>query len=195
MSDLNSESTLALLALARAGDRLALEVMAARLLPRLRRWAAGRLPAWARDLAETEDLVQETVVNVLAHLDDFEPRHEAALTVYLREALSNRLRNEIRRAVRHPPAQGLEAIGEWPSLQPSPLETAVTREALDRYEAALATLASEDREAIVGRLELHYSFEELAEAWGKSSADAARKAVKRAVNRLADAMRHDARES
>jgi RNA polymerase sigma factor (sigma-70 family) len=195
MSDLDSETTLALLALARAGDRPALEVMAARLLPRLRRWAAGRLPAWARDLAETEDLVQETVVNVLGHLDGFEPRHEAALTVYLREALSNRLRNEIRRAVRHPPAQGLEAIGEWPSLQASPLETAVTRQALDRYEAALATLASEDREAIVGRLELHYSFEELAEAWGKSSADAARKAVKRAVNRLADAMQHGARES
>jgi RNA polymerase sigma factor (sigma-70 family) len=192
MPDLDSETTLALLARARTGDRVALDAMAARLLPRLRRWAAGRLPAWARDLAETDDLVQETVVNVLGRLRDFEPRHEAALTVYLREALSNRLRNEIRRAVRHPPAEALDGIGEPLSLHPSPLEAAVTREALDRYEAALATLAPEDREAIVGRLEMHYSFEELADAWGKSSADAARKTFKRAATRLADAMRNGA---
>ena len=190
MSDLDSESTLALLSRAREGDRRALEAMAARLLPRLRRWAAGRLPAWARDLAETDDLVQDTVSSVLNRLNDFEPRHEAALSVYLREALSNRLRNEIRRAVRHPPGEGLEGVDERPSLQQSPLEAAVTRQALDRYEAALRTLAPEDREAIVGRLELHYSFDELAAAWGKPTANAARKTFKRAVSRLADAMRH-----
>jgi RNA polymerase sigma-70 factor (ECF subfamily) len=190
MSDLDSETTLALLSRARSGDRLALEVMAARLLPRLRRWAAGRLPAWARDLADTEDLVQETVTSVLGRLNDFEPRHEAALTVYLREALSNRLRNEIRRAARHPPAESLDAAGERSSLEISPLEAAVTRQALDRYEAALKTLTPEDRDAIVGRLELHYSFEELATAWGSPSADAARKTFKRAANRLAIAMRN-----
>ena len=190
MSDLGSETTLALLARARTGDRLALEAMAARLLPRLRRWAAGRLPAWARDLAETDDLVQETLANVLDRLSEFEPRHEAALSVYLREALANRLRNEIRRAVRHPPADGIEAIGERPALSPSPLELAVTGEALRRYETALATLTPEDREAIVGRIEFHYSFEELADAWGKPSADAARMAFKRAVSRLAEAMQH-----
>jgi RNA polymerase sigma-70 factor (ECF subfamily) len=190
MADVGTETTLALLARARSGDPAALEAMAARLLPRMRRWAAGRLPQWARDLSETEDLVQETVTNVLGRLNEFEVRHEAALTVYLREALSNRLRNEIRRATRHPPAITIDAVPDRPSALASPLESAITQEALDRYESALSTLAPEDREAIVGRIELHYSFEELAQAWGKPSADAARKTVKRALGRLTDAMQH-----
>jgi len=189
MPALDGETTAALLSRVRAGDSHALELVAARLLPRLRHWATGRLPAWARDLAETQDLVQETVTSVLAQLRDFEPRHEAALTVYLREALANRIRNEMRRAIRHPPADGLDAAGDLPSIHPSPLESAITREAVDRYEAALETLEPEDREAIVGRLELHYSYGELSEAWGVASADTARKRVERALKRLAVAMR------
>ena len=46
-----------------------------------------------------------------------------------------------------------------------------------------------EREAVIGRLELHYSFQELADAWGKPSADSARKFVQRAVMRLAELMR------
>ena len=189
MPPIDSETTVALLSRVRAGDSLALEVLAARLLPRLKRWATGRLPAWARDLAETQDLVQETITSVLARLREFEPRHEAALTVYLREALSNRIRNEMRRAIRHPPAEGLDVASDLPSVYPSPLESAVTREAVGRYEAALKALSPEDREAIVGRLELHYSYQELSEAWGVSSADTARKRVERALKRLAMVMR------
>jgi RNA polymerase sigma factor (sigma-70 family) len=188
---LELETTLSLLGRARAGDRAALNIVAARLLPRLRRWAHGRLPPWARDLAETEDLVQETVTRVLGKVEAFEPLHEAALTVYLRGAIMNRIRNELRRASRRPPAQGLDVAEERPSPEPSPLEAAITRQGLERYEAALATLDEEDREAIVGRLELHYSYQELADAWGKPSADAARKAVERAVARLAQTMTHD----
>jgi RNA polymerase sigma-70 factor (ECF subfamily) len=186
--DSDAESTIALLGRARAGDAHALEVVAARLLGRLKRWATGRLPAWARDLAETGDLVQETVVNVLARIAEFEPKHEAALNVYLREALANRIRNEVRRASRHPAADGLELAEDARSLDLSPLEHAVSRQAVDRYEAALDTLPDVDREAIVGRLELQYSYLELANAWGMSSPDAARKRVERAVKRLATAM-------
>jgi len=185
---LESQTTITLIKHAQAGNPRALEIVASRLLPRLRRWAAGRLPAWARDLADTQDLVQETVTNVLTSIDQFEPRHEAAFTVYVRAALANRLKNELRRAVRHPAAQGMEAAAQYASPRPSPLEEAITRQALDRYEAALASLDDEDREAIVGRLELHYSYQELADAWGKPSAESARKAVERAVRRLAEAM-------
>ena len=95
----------------------------------------------------------------------------------------------MRRAIRHPPADGLDVAGDLPSVYPSPLESAVTREEVDRYEAALKALSPEDREAIVGRLELHYSYRELSDAWGVSSADAARKRVERALKRLAMAMR------
>jgi RNA polymerase sigma factor (sigma-70 family) len=183
-----AETTLALIRRAQAGDRQALEAVAARLVPRLRRWAAGRLPGWARDLADTQDIVQETVASVLSSLETFEPRHEAALTVYLRTALANRLKNELRRATRHPVGHDLAAAADQLSQNPSPLEEAITHQALNRYETALASLEVEDREAIVGRLELHYSYKELADAWGKSSADAARKAVERAVKRLAETM-------
>ena len=55
-----SETTLTLIRRAQRGDREALEMVAARLVPRLRRWATGRLPRWARDLADTQDVVQET---------------------------------------------------------------------------------------------------------------------------------------
>src|SRR5207247_10973142 len=71
----------------------------------LKRWATGRLPAWARDLAETQDLVQETVTSVLARLRNFEPTHEAALTVYLREALANRIRTKAIRETKATPAR------------------------------------------------------------------------------------------
>jgi RNA polymerase sigma-70 factor (ECF subfamily) len=188
MPEFDGETTIALLARVRSGDARAREAIAARLLPRLQRWAAGRLPAWARDLAETGDLVQETLVNVLARAHEFEPRHEAALNVYLREALANRIRNELRRASRQPLVQGLELAADAHSLDPSPLESAVSRQALDRYEAALSRLPSEDREAVIGRLELHYSYQELSDAWGTASADTARKRVERAVKRLAMAM-------
>ena len=188
MLPLESQTTITLIRHAQAGNRRALEIVASRLLPRLRRWAAGRLPAWARDLADTQDLVQETLTNVLATIDRFEPRHEAAFTVYVRAALANRLKNELRRAVRHPAGHGMDAAAHHVSPQPSPLDEAITQQALDRYEAALASLDDEDREAIVGRVELHYSYQELADAWGKPSAEAARKAVERAVRRLAEAM-------
>jgi RNA polymerase sigma factor (sigma-70 family) len=189
ISDFDGEKTDALVAHVREGNASAREALAARLLPRLKRWAAGRLPNWARDLTETQDLVQETVSSVLGRLSEFQPRHEAALTVYLRQTLANRIRNEIRRAVRHPPADGLDAAAGLASASASPLELAISKEAVDRYETALSTLEAEDREAVVGRLELHYAYQELSDAWGLSSADAARKRVERAIKKLAIVMR------
>ena len=53
------ESSVELLERARAGDSDALDRLLGRYLPRLRRWASGRLPRRARDLSDTDDLVQE----------------------------------------------------------------------------------------------------------------------------------------
>lgn len=187
-----AESTVVLASRAREGDSMALEVLAARLLPRLRRWASGRLPRWARDLSDTTDIVQETLVNVLGRLEEFEPRHELALTVYLRQSLSNRIRNELRRVSRRPATHGLEIVDAHASDEPSPLAQAVTRESIERYEGCLARLTPKEREAVVGRLELQYSYKELADAWGRISPDAARKTVERAVGRLVTLMSGDA---
>ena len=54
--------------------------------------------------------------------------------------------------------------------------------------AALAALQPGDREAIVGRIELGYDYSELAAALAKPTSEAARKAVGRAVLRLAEKM-------
>ena len=72
----------------------------------------------------------------------------------------------------------------------SPLEQAIGQQNLERYEGALARLRAEEREAIIGRLEMGYSYQDLAEIVGKPSADAARKATQRALIRLAEEMRH-----
>jgi DNA-directed RNA polymerase specialized sigma24 family protein len=74
------------------------------------------------------------------------------------------------------------------SAGPSPLEQAIGNEALARYEAALETLRPADREAIIARLELQQSYEEVAIALAKPTADAARMAVIRAVKALVKAM-------
>ena len=180
------ESTLALVQLAKAGDAGALDRLFARCLPPLRRWASGRLPRSFRDLMDTDDLVQETVIRTVKRVDSFEPRHEGALQAYLRQAVMNRIRDEVRRAARRPVAAALDE--NQPDVSASPLDEAIGRQAVDRYEAALARLRPEEREAIITRIEMDETYDAVARALGKPSADAARMAVTRALLRLAEEM-------
>lgn len=176
------ESTLELLARVRRGDRDALERLFARCLPPLRRWARGRLPSAARGALDTQDLVQDTILNSLRRLDHFESRHEGALQAYLRQAVLNRIRDEARKFSRRPAAA--ELTDSQPSESASPLDIAIGRQGVERYEAALQRLRPADREAIIGRLELQYDYQELATILGKPNANAARVAVTRALARL-----------
>ena len=95
-------STATLLARYRDGDNTARDALLERYLPILRRWAHGRLPAYARSTAETDDLVQVTLQRALRRLDQFEVRHEGAFLAYLRRIFLNSVRDEIRRYGRHP---------------------------------------------------------------------------------------------
>jgi len=189
LSDVNgmlSETSVTLLARARCGDAEARDELLRRYLPRLRAWAHGRLPRWARDISDTDDLVHDTLTGVLRRLDSFQPRHDAALQAYFRDALWNRIRNELRRVSRQPFHSPLN--NDLVSLEASPLEQAIGREALDRYERALHSLDDVDRQALIGRLEMGSTYGELAAILGKVTADAARKTVERALARLAKAM-------
>ena len=181
------ESTFSLIERARTGDTQALERLFARLRKPLQRWASGRLPTWARDISDTEDLVQETLLNTFRRIGDFEPRRVGALQAYLRQAVLNRIREELRRKGRRPHATDLDDIEI--DIAESPLEQAIGREAVERYEQALARLKTEEREAIIGRVEMGYTYEELAEALGKPTPDAARKAAQRALVRLAEELK------
>jgi RNA polymerase sigma factor (sigma-70 family) len=180
------ESTFLLIEQIRAGDKSALDRLLRRYLPRLTRWASGRLPRGVRDLADTEDLVQETIISALRHIDHIEIRGEGALQAYLRRAVLNRIRDELRRHARRGP---LELIDEnVRATEDSPLEVAIGNEALARYEAALTRLSATDREAVIGRIELGQTYAEIATALGKPSTEAARMAVNRALARLARLM-------
>ena len=184
------DSTFHLIEQARAGNQEALDRLFARHLKPLQRWARGRLPKWARDLADTDDLVQDTLVQTFKRIEHFEPRRVGALQAYLRQAVLNRIRNELRRKGHQPQATDLDDI-EVESAE-SPLEQAIGREAVERYEQALQRLTTEEREAIIARVEMGYSYEELAEVLGKPSPDAARKAAGRALVRLAEEMKRAA---
>ena len=183
------DSTLHVLELAKRGDRSAARILLERALPSLRKWSRGRLPVHARAGFDTEDVVQDAVVNTLKRQARFDHRTVAGLRSYLRTAVINRIRDLIRGSRRRGIAVKLEEEVEenLAAAEASPLERAILRERLDDFLAALQRLRPADRQAIVWRVELGYSTEEIARRLGKSEAAAAM-TVSRALARLATAM-------
>jgi RNA polymerase sigma factor (sigma-70 family) len=187
----DAESTFHLLERANAGETAALEALFARYLRPLQRWASGRLPRWARGANDTHDLVQDTLLNAFKRMGSFEPRREGAFLAYLRQAVMNRIRDELRRTRVRPATDTLDELDHaHPS---SPLDEAIGLETFERYEAALSRLKDQEREAIIARVELGQSYDELAVSIESPSADAARKTVARALVRLAEEMQHERR--
>lgn len=185
-SDDGLESTLSLLARARAGDQVALSDLFARFSPALRRWASGRLPRSARDLADTGDLVQEALLSTFRNLSGFEHRGDGAFYAYLRQAVMNRIRDELRKAQHRPAATAVDT--ELPGTGASPMEVAIGSESVERYEAALGRLTAAEREVVIARVELGLTYSEIAAATGRNTANAARMAVARALVHLAEEM-------
>lgn len=183
-----AESTFQLLDRANSGDRAALDLLFSRYLKPLQRWASGRLPTWARGAADTHDLVQDTLLNAFRSIGRFEPRREGAFQAYLRQAVMNRLRDQLRRVQARPQTEPL-ADDRHDATGVSPLDHAIGMETFERYEEALARLTAEEQEAIIGRVEMGNTYEELATNLGKPSPDAARMAVARALVRLAEEMK------
>ncbi len=187
MNETGPESTARLLARIRQGDARAKELLAARYLTSLQRFAHGRVPPRARDLFDTDDLVQVTLVRALEHLESFESRGPGSFHSYMRSAILNQIRDQGRRAARAPDRAGLPE--DLAGREASPLEQAIGTEALERYEMALERLSPDQREVVMLRLELGFTYEEIATAVGSPTANAARMQVTRAVARLADIMR------
>jgi len=185
----DGETSFELLRRAREGDDAAVDVLCTRYLPRLRRWATGRVPPGVRNVIDTGDVVLEVLYKAIRQLKTFEPRHDGSFQTYLRTGVLNRIRDLAR--VYRPMAVTLD--GEQPSADPSPLERAITGEGIARYEAALARLRPDDRELIVARFEWGLDHKELADLLGRPSAAASRVATHRAVALLVKEMTRDAR--
>jgi RNA polymerase sigma factor (sigma-70 family) len=180
---LSDQPTMELIILAKTGDFDATDALLQRCLPPLKRWAHGRLPSAARGALDTDDIVQNVALHMLQRLDQFEPRHVGAMQAYLRQSVINRIRDEVRRIGRQPPP--IELPDDAPSDRESPLETAIQAEEYERYRDAMTHLKSRDRELMVARIELQWSYAETAHRFDFPTIDAARMAVSRALRRLA----------
>jgi RNA polymerase sigma-70 factor, ECF subfamily len=183
---MNLESSVELLERVKDGDTAALERLLAKYVGPLRGWAHRRLPTWARDLSETQDLVQDALIKALRNLGQFKPDGPGALHKYLRLAVSNRIRDEIRRVSRRPvPVDLLDNLADGSE---SPMDQAIGKQAIEAYRTALAQLREDDRELVIARLEHGFSYAELAAMFDKPTAAAARTAARRAVLKLASLM-------
>ena len=187
-NQLATTSSLRLLLRARRGDRAARDALAARYRSWLRWWARGRLPNWARDGVDTSDLVQDTLLQTFKRITKFEPQRDGALRAYLRLAVDNRIRDEMRRVARRPKADPSETTDLLVDGAPTPLEQSITDETWARYLQGLRRLTPRERRLIVGRAEMGYSFKQLALLDGRGSPDAARMALRRALLRLSNEM-------
>lgn len=176
-----------LLSRAQQGDSGALEELFRRQISHMRSWAHGRLPSAARDLMDTDDVVQDTFVRLLRLYKEFEQRHDGAFDAYLKTALKNRIRDEVRRIARQPTPVEFESQ-DFPNRR-SPLRDAMTAQRLDAYEGCLGQLEQIDRLAVVARVELGCSYAEVARFVKLASADAARMRVNRALERLTTCMK------
>jgi RNA polymerase sigma-70 factor (ECF subfamily) len=185
--DAEPDSTAALLGRIRGGDSAARERLFARCLPRLQQWAHRRLPPRARDIADTDDLVQVALLRAIHRVEAFEARNEGSFLAYLRTILLNAVRDELRRTARRPELTDLD-VDLMQDGAPSVLDEVIGRDRLRQYEVALERLTVEQREAIILRVEFGMGFREIAEAMGKSSADAARMTVARAMVHLERAL-------
>jgi len=177
------DSTLALVTRARAGDRAALELIAERYQSALTRFAHGRMPAAVRRLVDTQDVVQVVVVRTLRRLDSIDSSLRGSLLAYLRCAVLNQIRDEIRRAQCRPSPDGLSM--DMPALERDPLQQIISQEMLEQYEAALAQLPTDQQTAFMMRIEMDCGYREIAEAIGRPTAEAARGVVRRAIGTLA----------
>lgn len=177
-----------LLERAREGSPSAVGALFTRYSSWLRRWTHGPLPRWVRGAVDTSDLVQDSLHHTFSRLPEFEPEHAGALRAYLRRAVVNRIRDEMRRA-----AFRLSVVAPDDPVRLSDEATAQFRQVVDdeawgRYLQGLKRLNARDRRLIVGRAELGYSYRQLAFTERLPSPEAARKAMRRALVRLLAAM-------
>jgi RNA polymerase sigma-70 factor (ECF subfamily) len=154
------------------------------LLPKVLRWAHGRLPRSARRHLETADLVQDAAAGAISTLGADTRATAGRLMRYLQVSIRNRILNEVRRAA----LLEMAPIEDPPDHRSTPLENALASEKREVYRRALASLRIEDQMLIVGRADLGASYRTLAFATGRPSAEAARVATYRALAALARAI-------
>ena len=121
-------------------------------------------------------------MRMLARRGSFTPRHANALQAYMRLTVMNLIRDEARRIACRPAL--VELPQEPPCARTGPLQLAMRGERRARYEEALKSLRTTDRQLISARVDEGRSMNDIAKAFRFPSPDAARMAATRALKRL-----------
>jgi len=178
-----SEPTVDIVRRIGGGDAAARDQLLRRYLPMLRRWAHGRLPASARDLCDTDDLVQVTLMRAINNVGHLRLEHPGSFFVYLKQSVLNGIKNELRRTRRQQDNAQRFPTSADPE-EPSGTNLEEVHSDMDAYDQALRTLSKRQQRLLVMRLEFGLSYEEIAVECG-STADAVRMMVGRAVMQIA----------
>ena len=177
---------------ARRGDPAARDALFARYREPLSRFLHARLPAGARGMLETEDVVQEVSARAFSNLDRFTYRGIGSFWGFLRQIGLNYVVQVSRRARRAPDGGSLEDAAEpaangsrpaWASL--------LSKEAGEAFEKALSSVSPENRAAFLLRFEVDLDYATIAADCGFPSPDAARMAVCRVVRHLTRELARD----
>ena len=144
------------------------------------------MPRGVRGRLDTDDLVQNAVMRAFERLDAFERRGHGSFLANLRTIVLNQIRDEARRLSTRSPHQELGE--DLRGGGPSPLDAAIGSDFVRAYETTLPRLSAPQRQAVVLRLEMGYGYDEIAEALGNASPNAARMMVVRALVRLSREM-------
>jgi RNA polymerase sigma-70 factor, ECF subfamily len=154
-----------LMVLARGGEREALAVLAGRYTAQVTNFCAKL----TRDPRASEELAQDTWLQVWAGRYAYEPRGKFA--VFLYTIARNRCRNHVRAQRRRgawPPLGASPDVSELASGGPDHLDALLARERGRRVHEALFGLPEKLREAIVLRFVEGLSYEDMASVLGGS---------------------------
>lgn len=191
-----SESSLPLVTRAIAKDAASIEALLVRHLPGLHGWMRLRMGAVLRARETPEDLVQSVAREVLAELDTFEWRGEAAFRHWLYLKAQHKLVDKVRfvGAERRSPARerplansgGDESAAGLANIAnvASPSGEAQSAESIRRIEAAFAELPADYQEAISLQRLCGMGYPEIAAAMQRSEG-AVRNLVHRGLSKLA----------
>lgn len=177
----SQDSTKTLVRRGRQGDRDALNRVFGRLLVGLKRWAHRRISG-DRQMSDTADVVQDAALRVWQRLDHLDLREPGDLEAYVRRAVLNRIHDEGRRRLRQPDPVTLHP--ELALQEPSALDRIIADQSWQRFQSAFTRLTQDERDLIIARLELGYSFDAMAELLDRKSAAAARMGFTRALAKL-----------
>ena len=191
-----------LVALAKEGDKSALNRLYRVYSERVRWMVRFRMSKELRSKLESVDLVQDTLIHALSGLDDFTYKNEGDFVRWLSKIAENELRGslkklhadkrDIRREVRldtYGPTTRSEVVGP-----PGPIEATTPsvimsrKEDLGKLEKAIDELKPEYREVIILTKIEGLSYNEIAGRLDKTS-EAVRKLVSRAMAELTIAFR------